>query len=368
MSLADALLYELYRENLIENRGQINFGNNRYAILDRGWHRAQQAQAISGYVGPAPVTLEEYNDMVRRQSAARDAVTPRTVLQAMSGLVLSRHALQILGLVASSRRSLFMTGPAGNGKTTIASALHRAQPGDIWIPYAIEVDGHIIKVFDNHNHEALEPIMTRDGYDERWVRVKRPLVIVGGEMTIETMDLIYSTSAKYYEAPFQLKSNGGTLVIDDFGRQRVDPIDMLNRWITPLEGKTDYLTLHTGKKIAVPFEQMLVFATNMKPSDLVDDAFLRRMGYRLRIDPPDRRTYSDIFRHYAQKVGIEVPTEMLEYVFSLYEQDQRELRGCEPRDLLERCVDLCQYEQRPKTLTNDLLLMAWRSYFGQEQA
>ena len=256
-----------------------------------------------------------------------------------------------------------MTGPSGNGKTTIATALHSAQLGEIWIPYAIEVDGQVIKVFDLHNHQPV-PVTGMDRYDERWIRIRRPIVVVGGEMTIETMDLIYSDSVRFYEAPFQIKSNGGTLVIDDFGRQRVDPHDLLNRWIVPLENRIDYLTLHTGKKIEVPFEQLLIFATNLDPSDLVDDAFLRRMGYRLYINPPDRDMYAAIFEQFVRKSGYDYDPKRLEYLYRLYEADKRPLRGCEPRDLIQRCTDLCKYENRPMVLTDDLLQLAWKNYFG----
>ena len=203
-----------------------------------------------------------------------------------------------------------------------------------------------------------------DRYDERWIKIKRPIVVVGGEMTIETMDLIYSSTVRFYEAPFQMKSNGGTLVIDDFGRQRVDPHDLLNRWIVPLEGRIDYLTLHTGKKIEVPFEQLLIFATNLDPSDLVDDAFLRRMGYRLYINPPDRQMYTRIFEQYAHSMGFEYDAKYIEYLFRLYDADKRPLRGCEPRDLIQRCADLCKYENLPMELSNDLLHLAWQNYFG----
>jgi hypothetical protein len=183
-------------------------------------------------------------------------------------------------------------------------------------------------------------------------------------MTIETMDLIYSSTVRFYEAPFQMKSNGGTLVIDDFGRQRVDPHDLLNRWIVPLEGRVDYLTLHTGKKIEVPFEQLLIFATNLDPSDLVDDAFLRRMGYRLYVNPPDREMYAAIFQQFVQASGFDYDPQHLEYVFRLYDTDKRPLRGCEPRDLIQRCSDLCKYENRPMVLSNELLHLAWKNYFG----
>lgn len=363
MPVTEELLQHLYREKFIEIRGLISYGNNRYGLLDRGWQRSQQLLSINGYIGPAPVSLSAYTDMVVRQSAARDPIEPKGVYIAMSGLVLPEATLQTLGLVASSRRSLFMTGPAGNGKTSIAVALHQAQHGEIWIPYAIEIDGQVIKVFDLHNHHpvAVDGIAS---YDERWVRIKRPIVIVGGEMTIETMDLIYSPTVRFYEAPFQMKSNGGTLVIDDFGRQRVDPHDLLNRWIVPLEGRIDYLTLHTGKKLEVPFEQLLIFATNLDPSDLVDDAFLRRMGYRLYVNPPDRETYMRIFQQYVQASDFDYDPKQLEYVFRLYAADKRPLRACEPRDLIQRCTDVCKYEDRPKILTDELLSLAWQNYFG----
>jgi hypothetical protein len=363
MPVTEDLLQHLYREKFIEIRGLISYGNNRYGMLDRGWQRAQQLLDMNGYIGPAPVSLPAYTDMVIRQSAARDPVQPELVRGAMSGLILPEGTVQTLGLVANSRRSLFMTGPSGNGKTTIATALHSAQQGEIWIPYAIEVDGQVIKVFDLHTHHEV-PVNNVGRYDQRWVRIKRPIVIVGGEMTIETMDLIYSTTVRFYEAPFQMKSNGGTLVIDDFGRQRVDPHDLLNRWIVPLEGRIDYLTLHTGKKIEVPFEQLLIFATNLDPSDLVDDAFLRRMGYRLYVNAPDREMYTEIFQRYVETNGFEYDPKYLDYVFRLYDADKRPLRGCEPRDLIQRCADFCRYENRPMVLSNDLIQLAWKNYFG----
>ena len=363
MKVTEELLQHLYREKFVEIRGLISFGNNRYGMLDRGWQRAQRLLDINGYIGPAPVSLQAYTDMVLRESSSREAIRSEAVRQALSGLVLPEPTIQTLGLVAHSRRSLFMTGPSGNGKTTIATALHGAQSGEVWIPYAIEIDGQIIKVFDLHNHEPV-PVNDTDRYDERWIRIKRPIVIVGGEMTIETMDLIYSQTVRFYEAPFQLKANGGTLVIDDFGRQRVDPHDLLNRWIIPLEGRVDFLTLHTGKKIEVPFEQLLIFATNLDPSDLVDDAFLRRMGYRLFVNAPTPEMYGEIFQKYVEANGFAYDPKHLEFLFKLYGEEGRPLRGCEPRDLVQRCLDFCKYENRPLELSNELLNLAWRNYFG----
>ncbi len=363
MPVTEELLQHLYREKFVEIRGLITYGNNRYGMLDRGWQRAQRLLDMNGYIGPAPVSLEAYTTMMLRQSAATEMIQPEAVRTAMSGLVLPEATVQTLGLVASSRRSLFMTGPSGNGKTTIATALHSAQSGEIWIPYAIEVDGQIIKVFDLHNHQPIS-VEGLARYDGRWTKIKRPLVIVGGEMTIDTMDLIYSQTVRFYEAPFQMKANGGTLVIDDFGRQRIDPHELLNRWIVPLEGRVDYLTLHTGKKIEVPFEQLLIFATNLDPADLVDDAFLRRMGYRLFVTTPSKDLYAQIFRRYVEESGFTYDSKYLDFLFRLYAEEKRPLRGCEPRDIIERCVDLCKYENRSKVLSPELLELAWNNYFG----
>jgi predicted ATPase with chaperone activity len=362
--VAEQLLQHLYREQFIEIRGLVGFHNHQYAMLDRGWERSHRLFEMSGYVGPAPVSLGAYTAMIQSQERGREAVNPETVRHALSHLVLAESTIQTLGLVLSSRRSLFITGSAGNGKTTIAKALHGAQAGEVWIPYAIEVDGHVIKTFDVHNHKPVEAAPAAR-HDPRWIKIKRPLVIVGGELTIESMDLVYSRTVRFYEAPFQMKANGGTLVIDDFGRQRVDPRDLLNRWIIPLEGHIDYLTLHTGKKIAVPFENLLVFATNLEPERIVDEAFLRRMGYRLQVDRPDREMYGEIFRRYVESRGLNYDSELLDTVFKLYARDERKMASCEPRDLVERCIDICRFENRSPEISPELLELALVNYFGQ---
>lgn len=362
-TVTETLLQHLYREKFIEIRGLISYQNNRYAMLDRGWQRAQRILDVNGYIGPAPVSLQAYTDMVLRQNQSTLDVSPESIRAAMKDLVLPEGTIQTLGLVANSGRSLFMTGASGNGKTSVAQALHSAQRGEVWIPYAIEVDGQIIKVFDLHNHVPVEP-PNSVRYDQRWIRIKRPLVIVGGELTIETMDLIYSQTVRFYEAPFQMKSNGGTLVIDDFGRQRVDPRDLLNRWIIPLEGRVDYLTLHTGKKIQVPFEQLLVFATNLDPNDLVDEAFLRRMGYRLYVTPPSAEIYASIYKRYIESVDLTYDPQQVEYLLTRYKEENRPLRGCEPRDLIQRCLDICKFEKRAPSVSRELLQLAWINYFG----
>jgi predicted ATPase with chaperone activity len=357
------LLEHLYNEKLIEIRGQISHLDYRYGILERGWQRANRLLDLSSYIGPAPVSLQSYAAMASQQSKNRKPVLPESVENALSGLVLPEMTLQTIGLVAKSRRTLFMFGEPGNGKTSIAVALHSAQTGEIWIPHAIEVDNQIIKMFDQHNHEQVET-NGDDGYDKRWIKIKPPLVIVGGEMTIETMDLIYSSTVRYYEAPFQMKANGGTLIIDDFGRQRIDPRDLLNRWIIPLERGTDYLTLHTGKKIEVPFDPLLIFATNLNPKGLVDEAFLRRIGYRLHIAPPTREHYISIFQEVLKDNGLDYDEKLLEFLLQRYGQEQRPLRCCEPRDLIHNVLDICRYVGQPPELSEDLLERAWINYFG----
>lgn len=362
-TITEPLLQHLYRERFIEIRGQEGHQNNRYAMLERGWERAHRLVAINGYVGPAPVSLDAYSAMVQAQEKAKEPIHSEAVKAAFADLVLPESVLHTLGLVANSRRTLFVHGAPGNGKTSVAKALHSALGGAVWIPYAIEVDGQIIKVFDTHNHKPVSPPPSM-AHDKRWIKIHRPMVIVGGELTIEAMDLIYSQSVGYYEAPFQMKSNGGTLVIDDFGRQRIDPKDLLNRWIIPLEGHLDYLTLHTGKKIQVPFEQLLVFATNLKPEDLVDEAFLRRIGYQLRVDPPIIDTYKLIFQRYAESHGLDCDSTLLDPLVTRYQEDRRAMSSCDPGNLIERCLDICRYENVAPVLTPAQLELAWVGYFG----
>jgi len=364
--ITENILQHLYREKLIEIRGQDGFHNHRYAILDRGWERVKRLLEMNGYIGPTPVSLQAYSSMISLQEDSRESVAPDAITKALSGLVLPENTLHTIGIAVNSRRSLFMFGESGNGKTSIAISVNSAQSGDIWIPYALEVDGQIIKIYDQHCHAQVEAGCT--GYDKRWLKIRRPLIIVGGEMTIETMDLIYSHTVRFYEAPFQLKANGGTLVIDDFGRQRVNPSDLLNRWIIPLEKRTDYLTLHTGKKIEVPFSPLLIFATNLDLNGLVDDAFLRRMGYRLYIAPPTKDQYRLIFQMAAESHGLNYDPELVDFLFQRYTQENRPLRCSEPRDLVQRILDICCYFDVPALLSQEMLELAWMNYFGKNKA
>ena len=363
-ALTEEILYHLYREKLIEMRLQSAVGSTRYAMLDHGWERVARLQAQSGYLGPAPVCLDDYAHMMRLQAVPSRAATMENVRTAFKDLVLPDSLLQTLGCVINSRSSLFLTGLPGTGKTAVSERMNAALSGSIWIPYAIEIDNQVIRIFDAHSHRAVKQQDSLIEHDRRWIEIERPLIIVGGELTLENTDLTWSESAKFYEAPFQVKSNGGTLVIDDFGRQRVSPTDLLNRWILPLERRVDFLTLHSGKKIEVPFEQLVVFSTNLDERDLVDDAFLRRMGYRARVEPPTAGAFVEIFKRTAGSRGIVVNQECLDHILTKYVAEKRIMKGCEPRDLLNKVRDICLFEGRPAQLTPDVIDLAWGNYFG----
>lgn len=363
-SLAEEILYRLYREKLIEMRMQSAIGATRYAMLDHGWERLLRLEAHNGYRGPAPVSLADYAYMVQLQATPPRPASIESVRTAFRDLVLPESLLQTLGCVINSRSSLFLTGLPGTGKTAVSERLNSALSGFIWVPYAIEVDGQVIRIYDSHCHKAVPSRAPHLDYDRRWVEIERPLIMVGGELTLDNTVLQWSESSKFYEAPFQIKSNGGTLVIDDLGRQCVSPKDLLNRWIQPLERRVDYLTLNNGKKIEVPFEQLVVFSTNLDHTEMIDDAFLRRMGYRAHVEMPTPAAYIEIFRRAAYDKAIVVDELSLEYLLKKYINEGRQLKSCEPRDLLNRVRDVCLFEGRTQRLTPEVIDIAWRNYFG----
>ena len=365
MPLVESLLQQLKTDQMLQVLGQVGPYNHRYAITEKGRERSKWLLEISGYVGPAPVSLESYTAMIDWQLAQYPQITLELVQKALASLVLPDTDVYTSALAVMSQRSLFLSGPPGNGKTSVARALHNAIVGDLWIPHCIGVGSEIIRIYDQQCHELAEfsaPQLWK--VDQRWMRVKRPLIVAGGEMTIESLDLSYSKAMRFYEAPLHFKSNGGTFVIDDFGRQRVDPTELLNRWIIPLENRIDYLTLHTGLKIMVPFRQMLVVATNLDPNKVMDPAFLRRMGYRVYVGAPTRDRFCEIFTRYAARYNMQVPPGLLERLLHRYLKEERELRGCEPRDLVERVRDICKLRRVPMQLTDENLNLAWCGYFG----
>ncbi len=359
-----AALLEQHRVDLmIEILGPAEGYGYRYAISKRGRERVAHLLQISGYIGPAPVSLEAYTTQLKRQIESYSKITKQDLSEALAGLVLAEQIEEIAGLALSSNRSLFLSGPAGNGKTTLGRQLYSALKGVLWIPHCIAIENNIIRLYDPHCH-----IKTKDplpqSYDQRWVCIQRPLIIAGGEMTLGTLDLSYHHALHYYEAPLHMKANGGIFLIDDFGRQHIEPVELLNRWIIPLEHQTDFLTLHTGQKIDVPFLLMLIIATNLNPDDVTDPAFLRRLGYRLRLDLPSEEHYGQIFQQYAKRYEIAADASLITYLLERYKSEKRPFRACEPRDLIERVRDICLYRKHPLTLNEEMLDLAWRGYFG----
>ena len=365
--LVQELLEQLSIARLVEALWETGSGGNRYKITDRGREHAARSLEICGYVGPAPVLLEAYSAMLRWQFAHTPQVQSEHVAAALSGLVLSPEAAELAGLAVSSGRSLFVFGPPGNGKSSIGRQLRAALPGDYWIPYCISAGNNVIRLFDELSHERVDVPFKRPGViDQRWVRVRRPLIVVGGELSLNLLDLIFSPTMRYYEAPPHLKANGGVFLVDDFGRERVSPEQLLNRFILPMEYQIDFFTLQTGQKILVPLRHVLIIPTNLNPELVTDPAFLRRMGYRLYLGPPTQEQYARIFQAYAQRQGASAAPEVIERLLERYRAQNRELRCCEPRDLIERARDICRFRGKPLELTPEVLDLAWIGYFGNQ--
>ena len=366
-NVVERVLEFLTKERLVEIRGGsgLSTASYQYVIVDRGAEKAQEAIARSQYVGRAPVPLTTYVASVKAQTIANVQVTEAELLRAFAHMVIPRETLQQLGPAFNSGKSIFLFGPPGNGKTTIAEVLVTLLRGEMVIPYAVEVDQQVIKVFDPVYHRAAVDAATAERlrFDHRWAISKRPIVMTGGELTLETLDLIYDPVSKFYEAPFQLKANGGIFMVDDFGRQRVSPRDLLNRWIVPLEKRVDYLTLHTGKKLELPFDMLILFSTNLDPADLVDEAFLRRIRYKIGIESPTVEQYEEIFKRMCQRKSIEYRAAALSQILAHYRKKNLGLRSCHPRDLLEQLVDQARYLGRPPALEPDLIDLACESYF-----
>ena len=370
-SVVSELLDQLVEEKQIEIRGQAGLMDYRFAVTRQGQSRGDRLMEISAYVGPAPVSLEAYVRMLEAHLALFPKVSADDVTAAISELVLPEEAAQIAGLAASSGRSLFVYGPPGNGKTSLGCSLHRALRGDLWIPYCIGIGSHIIRVFDPQCHERIPADHSStevQQFDRRWVHVKRPFIIVGGELTLDALDLLHSYSRGFYEAPLHIKANGGVFLLDDFGCQHVAPHELVNRWIIPLEHQVDYLTLQTGQQIQVPFRQLLIISTNMNPDDVMTPGLLRRLGYRLYLGNPSPDRYSQVFRAYCAKCGIDAPPGLLERLLERYRLEKRPFRCCEPRDLIERVKDICKYRGQPAALDVEVMDLAWKGYFANQEA
>ena len=338
---------------------------NRHSLTEAGRRQAAQLLEYDAYAGPAPVVLKDYWQQVTRQSIGRAEITPDHIRRALEGLVVSAEILEQVGVAAVSGKPLFLYGPAGNGKTIISQHLGRIWEDEILVPYALFVDGQIIQVFDEITHaRSQEADPGGERADQRWVRCRRPVVTVGGELSLDMLDLAYKPTLKYFEAPLQLKANNGVFIVDDFGRQRLAPQELLNRWIIPLENHQDFLRLRTGQKFAIPFDQFIIFATNLEPRTLVDDAFLRRLRSKVKMDYVTRPQFVEIFRLYCEKYHLEFDPEVVEYLLGrYYDGGQHPMTACHPRDLLEQVLDYCRFHQLAPSLTVENLDRACHTYF-----
>jgi energy-coupling factor transporter ATP-binding protein EcfA2 len=361
--VGNELLERLRAEKLCEVMG-MKGSVPEIAITTHGRARAAELMARSQYTGAAPVSLKSYVTQVRKQSVRNVTVRRQDVTEAFGHMAMGERTLTQIGTALNSGASIFIYGPPGTGKTSIAETMCRVlAKEDVWIPYAVEVDGQTIAVYDPAIHHTSELVET-SSTDERWVRCRRPAVMVGGELTIDMLDLQYNAATHYYTGPVQMKANNGVLIIDDFGRQRVRPEELLNRWVVPLERRTDFLTLAGGRKIEIPFEMLVVFATNMEPADLVDAAFLRRMQTKIRIDAATDEQFQNIFRKVASDRGMTVEAGVVAEVIGFIRGEvKEELRGCQPRDLVNQVLWAARYEDREPALDRASLMAAAGAYF-----
>jgi hypothetical protein len=369
--IVDVLLTELRKQEMIDIGGQRGYGdqNFEYILTPRGNQAALEAQLKTMYAGPLPVTLERWIESVKAQTVKEVVVTRRNIREAFEGLVMDESILNQVGPAVNSASSMMLFGYPGNGKTTIAERITHLMGDDVFIPFTIYADGAVIKMYDAIVHEPPKRSWSEEQvYDRRWVRISRPVVIVGGELTMAGLDLTYNRESRMYEAPFQMKANCGIFLIDDFGRQQVRVFDLLNRWIVPLEKRYDFLQTVTGKKIQIPFDQIIMFSTNLDPNDLGDDALLRRIKFKIEIIDPDEEQWREIWRIMCRVRKVPYDDRGLDYlVAKWYKPDGRPFRMCQPRDIILQMEAIAKYNMETVMLNPDLLDAACATYFTSKE-
>lgn len=361
----------LKQQQMVVYTGMSQMSDFSYQLTDAGRERARRFMTESMYVGSAPVPMDDYIHSVQAQSIADVHPREHDLRKAFSDLMITTAMFDVLGPAINSGKGMFLYGYAGNGKTSIAERITRCFGDEIYIPKCLSIDGMIIKLFDAAVHEMVaakaSTIYKKDKIDERWVRIKRPTVIVGGELTMDALEVTYNTTSKTCEAPIQLKSNCGTLVIDDFGRQRIQPNELLNRWIVPLEKRIDFLALPNGKKLKMPFNQLIIFSTNLEPRELCDEAFLRRIPYKINVEDPTEENFRKIFDLVGPPIGFTMDKtahEAIDYLIEVhFKRVGRPFRACHPRDLLLQVLNRCLYQNTPLTLSPTLFDYAASVYF-----
>jgi predicted ATPase with chaperone activity len=365
LHVAGELCNRLKKEQLCMVTGTDSVGFPHFEVTVQGRARALELLLANQYAGPAPVSLGSYVQQARMQSVRHIEVHQADVERAFKDLVLEDKTIGQIGTAINSGSSIFIYGPTGAGKTTIAETLPKVFGQDrVWIPYAIEIDGQVITVFDPLIHRIPPETMEFLDHDTRWVLCQRPMVMVGGELTIEMLDLEFNPATKFYVGPAQMKANNGILIIDDFGRQRLRPEELLNRWVVPLDRKVDFLTLAGGKKIEIPFELMVVFATNMDPSELADAAFLRRIQTKIKVNNVNPAEFHEIFRRVCEQNSLEYFAPLVDEVIRVLQSKFKEpLRACYPRDIVSQIIWAARYEGTKPRLTQDGLLRGMDAYF-----
>jgi predicted ATPase with chaperone activity len=372
-SIIDEILLWMQREHLCEvSKASVELGRlgNVYSLSEAGEDRARGAMERSQYVGPVPVAIPYYNRGIELQTKRHQKIPEESVKASINHLILPNDFHRRIGPAINSGTSIFLYGPPGNGKTTVALAIGKLLGGadPIWVPYAITAGGQIIQIHDRLVHKPLPLKRGRTAefgrVDQRWALIQRPAVTAGGELKMDSLDLRFDPIAKFYEAPLQMKANGGMLLIDDFGRQQVSPSDLLNRWIVPLESLIDFLRLQSGQTIVVPFRQLIVFSTNLDPNELVDDAFLRRIHMKIGVMAPDDKLFFQIFVQTTKQMGIQFDKDVFLHLLNRwYRQTGRPLQAVHPRDILNIITALCEYSGQKPHLSKDLIDEACASYF-----